>query len=758
MRRVPCNQTKKISCNNCPGRCLNDAPSLLTLNNPCTLYSKTNSEDNKLNKANVHTYEECRQFTTMKFNYESPESKENENMKSKPILLERNMNSVQNKRINSKKTRQKPEKISNDVICNDQENCENEFPGSRKNRKYCKSELVKDKTQKIKTAEKCVNKKNTSGEIVKQVSNKQNLIHNDRKSNFINGKETCTIKSNFQDALMALENIPVRRSTRQQRKQNNDKSKTKYRKVFNNVVNRYKKYKNSEDVQHERSYNIRNCQPVSSNIPMKENCPKLKCNIMSPIRESISESCCSLKHTPREQQIHVPLYKNETVKCNIPEDRLAIYDFEYDENEEPSIKKKRKKRVYNKKPKLCSQNLTINKIKFGSTSSLNSTKSKFGSTSSINSANSEFNYLNNEKKTQIKNKPTDSVCELNKINYICSSNKRMSQGFEITPKLNFSLNGTDDSKKLFATYSPLYNHTSLVIKSSQKNDINNVSCNEHNIDCTNTYCAKNELHNTTLTHKLGKLDCSKLQCTDCCSKNNISFGSIHDTSSVSTEGMNFSTPCKQRCNIAYSNSIFDEHESVNSPVWSEKRYDEQTVSSEECDTSSFFGFDTNDEIIEKPVLSSVKKNVESSKGMSMVSCKREIFPANSMSIQDIIQVLQSEVNQKQQSDSEVKLTENSESCETDISLSVLTDDENPVFFRKPPRRSYERTRHNWEQEDADEEEKTVEEEVEEVLETEAKKHHRKKAAKSHVEEEAEKLAAKLNCQFKEIDKFNLCVE
>lgn len=595
-----------------------------------------------------------------------------------------------NESICFKKEKHKLINETNDVMCNGMENYENEFPSSRKSRKNCKFDIVKDKAQKIRFSQKYIDEKNIRRDIEKQMLNKENLILNHTKQNCINGKEMHTIKNNFHEALKALENTPIRKSTRLQRKENNKESKNKYRKVFNSIINRCKKDENSEGVRSvsfESKYNKKEFNQVFSEVPMK-NCPKFKCNILSPIRENISESYSDsiCTYTAREQYTNRELHKNEIVNYNIPEDRLAIYDFEYDENEEPCFKKKQKKRIH-KKPKLCSQNLTINKIKYGSTSSLNSAKSKFGSTSSINSVHSEYNCIQNEKKTQVQNnkKPTDSEYELRNIHDMCTSNK-MVQIFENNPGHNFSLNGTNDSKNLFSICSPLHNYTSHNVKSSQKHNLITPVSKIHNTDYTNIDYTKNDSYNATFTQSSAQLDCSNAKFTDCC-LNNMSYSSmqqshcnnLHGTLPVSTESISCSTPLKQSCDTAHGSSISDEHESFNSPIWSNKKYDEKDFPSKKYDQSKFFGFDT-EESIGEPLLSSTKKNTACSK--KDLSCKREIFPANSTTIRDIIQILESEVNQKQKNMFDEKMAENSESCEMDSSLSGFEDNDKPVYFKK----------------------------------------------------------------------------
>lgn len=779
MKRILRNKKKTVSCNNSPiplRRCLQDTSSSQSLKNVFAVTDESNSADNnKLNVANICAYEECHQFTNtgMKCKGDPPESKEKKNIKIKRVLLESNRsNNMLDKSINlnSRKTSQKAINVSNDVLIDGLENCENEFPSSRKNRKNSKPTILKEKTQKTNVLQNCEKEKNSNNEVLKQSVNKQKSVYNGSKRNSANGKETYIIQNNIEEALKALETIPVRKNARLQKKLNDTGNKTNNKKlaVSDNCLNGYKKYEYSEDIQSvlsENKDNQRKCEPVFEKR-MKENRRKVLCNIMSPIKENIAESCSGLTRILRDHQVHLPVYKKETdtknIKCNVPEDSLAVYDFECDENEEPRVKKKRRKRTYTKKPKLCSQNLTINKIKFGSTSSLNSTKSKFGSTDSINSVHSVYNCVNNEKKAPVQNihKPTVPVYESRNFNSVCTPKKSQTYESILTARQDFSFKDVNDAKKLSNICSPTHEYALVDMKSSQKRAVGTPTHNVcKTIDCTDL--GKNESHNMIFAGTPDKLHCSKFQFTDCCAENNLSYNSVHhhDTSCVSAEGMNFSTPCKNRCEIAYSNSVFDEHSSFNSLVRGDKGCNEQNFGSEQYDINTYFGFDS-EESINEPLLSSIKKYVPYAKKnvLHVASCKREIFPANTMSIQDITQLLQSEVNHKKKKNFEGKMAENSDSTETDnISLSILKDDDKPVYFRKPPRRSYERIKHYWEQDDVEEGERTVEKEVEEVLEAEVKKHHRKKT-KTNAEVEAEKLAAKLNCQFQEIDKFNLCVE
>lgn len=97
---------------------------------------------------------------------------------------------------------------------------------------------------------------------------------------------------------------------------------------------------------------------------------------------TVPEPSTSFNNYNTDHENHIPVYKtacplkSPNIVETIPGKNEAVYEFEVDENEEPVLKKKRKKRAYTKKPKTGPKALTINNIKYSSTESLASLPEK----------------------------------------------------------------------------------------------------------------------------------------------------------------------------------------------------------------------------------------------------------------------------------------------------------------------------------------------------------------------------------------------
>lgn len=136
----------------------------------------------------------------------------------------------------------------------------------------------------------------------------------------------------------------------------------------------------------------------NGNVPIKTNKDQSERNVLNDTTNSLKpglsrnnifhkiitvpQPSTSFINNNTDHVNHIPVYKTvcplktPNIVESIPEKKEAVYEFEVDENEEPVLKKKRKKRAYTKKPKTGPKALTINNIKYSSTESLASLPEK----------------------------------------------------------------------------------------------------------------------------------------------------------------------------------------------------------------------------------------------------------------------------------------------------------------------------------------------------------------------------------------------
>lgn len=136
----------------------------------------------------------------------------------------------------------------------------------------------------------------------------------------------------------------------------------------------------------------------NATVPIKSNKTQFERNVLNDTTNSllpglsrnnifhkiitVPQPSATLNNNNTDHENHIPVYKSAcslktpNIVESIPEKNKAVYEFEVDENEEPILKKKRKKRTYTKKPKTGPKALTINNIKYSSTESLASLPEK----------------------------------------------------------------------------------------------------------------------------------------------------------------------------------------------------------------------------------------------------------------------------------------------------------------------------------------------------------------------------------------------
>uniref|UniRef100_A0A1B6H1I4 Uncharacterized protein n=1 Tax=Cuerna arida TaxID=1464854 RepID=A0A1B6H1I4_9HEMI len=512
-------------------------------------------------------------------------------------------------------------------------------------------------------------------------------------------------------------------------------------------------------------------------------------NLSNSIQENFPDKNNICKGT------HIPIYKNKGLleigsesKTSPANKNEGVYEFEVDENEEPVQKKKRKKRVNPRKPKIGPKALTINNIKYSSTESLVSLPEKpiaqkkkptKGATNNLKRCSSVVTLNDNEdtcysiksfmshppslvsrENTNFKSKHQLSILQETQSEQ-CTSPVNMDFTNEHPPDnnsdsptpLNISANSktnNNPSTSVLSNFSP--NPRCYVSKTSNKTN--------SNLSNPSGACQKSA--NDTLPLQLSS-----------CSAN---------VSVTSTCNFLSSTPCKRTSLVVKNNSVFDD--SCDLPHGIGLRpstgFIKDASAYVNASVDHCFGFDEPEEL-EEPLVSPIKGNIDlvPRKPVKILSWKTEPNHVDipKPSTQEVIEMLKASIPKAATKQTSDVFDTSTQQC----SSPTLTDEhiEVAVSFRKPPRRSYERQRrirrysdHEEEDYESEKENNAIEEEKENVPKV-VKKCYKKKgnttkttkpkvtkakqrAAKE--EEELERLAAQMNAQFQQIEKVNLVVE
>uniref|UniRef100_A0A1B6K9W7 Uncharacterized protein n=1 Tax=Graphocephala atropunctata TaxID=36148 RepID=A0A1B6K9W7_9HEMI len=504
---------------------------------------------------------------------------------------------------------------------------------------------------------------------------------------------------------------------------------------------------------------------------------------------SAEKSSCGKENISSES--HVPIYRNkellevESESKTLPTQKNeAVYEFEVDENEEPVQKKRRKKRVYIRKPKLGPKALTINNIKYSSTESLASLP---------------------EKPIAQKKRPTKGtkanlklcpVVTLNDSEATCYSAKSF---MSHPPSLILCENRNFQSKHELSVLQETQSEQCASPENvdSISDHLTETNCNS-SIPLNISACSKENNPISTCSHFSPNPRCYVSKTSN---KSNSSL--IHNSNSgqaianntlpfqvssclanssvTSTHVFLSSTPCKRTSLIVRNNSVFDDSCDLPRGMRPSTGFIKDVSASGNTSTDHCFGFDEPEEL-EEPLVSPIKSNIDlvpTRKPVKLFSWKTEPNQEerHKPSAQEVIEMLKATIpktNNKQTSEVFDTSVQQRSSPSPTEELNEI-----PVNFRKPPRRSYERQRrirhnsdHEEEEDESEKEHYDIEEEKEKVPKV-VKKCYKKtanttKTAKPRVtkskqkaakeEEELERLAAQMNAQFQKIEQMNLVVE
>ncbi|KAG8252505.1 hypothetical protein J6590_055570 [Homalodisca vitripennis] len=493
------------------------------------------------------------------------------------------------------------------------------------------------------------------------------------------------------------------------------------------------------------------------------------------------------------KETHVPIYKNKGLldigseSTALPENKNeGVYEFEVDENEEPIQKKRRKKRVNPRKPKIGPKALTINNIKYSSTESLVSLPEKpiahkkrptKGAKDNLKRCPSMVTLNDNEdtcysvksfmshppslvsrENKNFKSKHQLSVLQETQSEQCASPvnidliNERLpDNNLGSTTPLNISVNSkknSNPSTSVLSNFSP--NPRCYVSKTSNKTNSN--------------------LSRHSEAYQKSANDTLPLQLSSCSA--NVSVISNHDFLS--------STPCKRSSLVVRNNSVFDDSCDLPHGMRLSTGFIKDASVSASASVDHCFGFDEPEEL-EEPLVSPIKASIDlvPRKPVKLLSWKTEPNQVDipKPSTQEVIQMLKASILKAATKQTSDVFDISNHQC----SSPTLTEEcsEVAVSFVKPPRRSYERQRrvryyseHEEEEDNESGKENNVEEEKENVPKVVKncykKKGNTTKTTKPRVtkskqraakeEEELERLAAQMNAQFQQIEKMNLVVE